>query len=367
MTIDRTIFHDKKSDYQSCPLFLGENVGLLDSIHKKHPEIWKLYKSMKSLDWDENEFDYAPCAVEFRTCSRNTYDMMIKTLAWQWEADSVVAHHIVPIVAPFVSSSELWVLWSEIGKNECLHSLTYSEIVRNSFDNPNEVMQSVLDEVKALQRLEHVAMIMSKVYLTSHKLALSQIDKNSDEAYDAIFMFVIAMLVLERIQFMASFAITFAIADTGMFLPIGKAVQKICTDEYTIHIKADKAILTHELNTERGQAAFKRNTPLIRNLIHEVTKMELDWTTYLFSEGRELVGVTEELIHQWVLYGTTDVCQFLNLESDFKTVTKNPLGYMNHWIDINRNQPAPQEEKTGNYLLSGVKSDDANTQFDVDF
>jgi ribonucleoside-diphosphate reductase beta chain len=124
--IDQTVFNLSKTDYVGRKsLFLGQDPGLFDSINKSHPDIWGLYKKMKSLDWDENEFPYADCALEFKTCTPSVYDMMIKTLAWQWEADSLAAHNLIPIVAPFVSSSELWALYCQIGYNRSAYPIGF--------------------------------------------------------------------------------------------------------------------------------------------------------------------------------------------------------------------------------------------------
>src|SRR5699024_2949419 len=79
------VFNTEKTDYDFPEIILGQDVGLFDTINKFYPEIWKLYKTLKNQDWDENEFDYAPCNVQFKTCDKHTYDMMIKTLAWRWE------------------------------------------------------------------------------------------------------------------------------------------------------------------------------------------------------------------------------------------------------------------------------------------
>ena len=365
--IDSNVFNINKTDYTVSPLFLGDKPGLFDTVNKQYPKLWDLYKKMKSLDWDENEFDFTPCLTEFKTCPKSVYDMMIKTLAWQWEADSVAAHNLVSVTAPFISSNELFATWSRIGDNECLHSAAYSEIVRNSFDNPDEILSSILAEAKALQRLSSVSAVFAKTYDVSHRLALGQVARDSDEAYDAIFMLVVALLALERIQFMASFAITFAIADTGMFLPIGKSVQKICTDELQVHVEVNKFILRNELGTVRGKEAFARNLDAIKTLIKDVTNSELIWTDYMFTEGRELVGLNSEVIKDWVLFGTNDVYNFLGIQSEFKVVNKNPLGYMNDWIDINHNQASPQEEKVGNYLLGGLKDTAGDAVFELDF
>jgi ribonucleoside-diphosphate reductase beta chain len=173
---------------------------------------------------------------------------------------------------------------------------------------------------------------------------------------------------------MASFAITFALADTGYFLPIGKAVQKICTDEFQIHVAADKAIIKNELNTERGKKAYTRLIPKIKKVLDDCVNSEVKWTTYLFSEfnegqeesSSELAGVTEEMVKQWIYYSALDVYVTLKIPFDYPVYKTNPLKYMERWIDINNNQASAQEEKTGNYLLGGFIDDLSNDIIDVD-
>lgn len=361
------IFNAEKSDYETQGLFLGQDNGLFDTINKKHPKIWKLYKTMKKLDWDENEFDYSSCNVEFKTCSPSIYNMMIKTLAWQWEADSVASRSILPIMAPFISSSELFACWAEITKNECVHAATYSEIVRSSFDNPNDVLNEVLAVKESLSRLSVVAQALSFVYDISHKVALGIISKDSDQAYEAAILGTVGLLLLERIQFMSSFAVTFAICDTGLFNPIGKAVQKIAQDELEIHVELDKEVINIESKTERYNRIYPNIVDIVQKMADEVVQSELTWATYLFSEGDELVGVSEELLKQWCLFNAKDVYKFLKLESKWEFPKHNPLKFMEKWLDISKTQPSPQEEDNGQYKLNSVRKDDEGTTFSIDF
>lgn len=365
--IDNTIFNLAKQDYTSSPLFLGENPGLFDTVNKQYPVIWNLYKKMKSLDWDENEFTFSDCNREFKSCPKPVYDMMIKTLAWQWEADSVASRSIAPIVAPFVTSSELWAAWQRVADNEVVHAATYSEIVRNSFDDPSVVLNEVLSVKQSVTRLSRVGRVFEQTYNVSHSLALGLAKKENDATYDAIFLFTIALLALERIQFMSSFAVTFAIAETGLFLPIGKAVQKICQDEFEVHVELDKAILLNEMSTPRGAAAFRRNKDFIEGLITEVVKAELEWNAYAFSEGRELAGLNKESLDSWTKYNAQDVYQFFGLTPFYQLQTRNPLSFMENWMSIGKTQTSPQEEKTGQYMLGMVVNDVGDREIAVDF
>lgn len=682
-------------DYNNNPLFLGESSGLVDSINKKYPKIWMLYKKLKSLDWDENEFDFTACNAEFKKCSRSVYDIMIRTLAWQWEADSVVARKILGILSSFITNDELYAAMTEVCKNECLtpehevltttgwkridsitlndkiaqwdynsreitfvnpsdiivkehsgvmytfkdernnlnqtvtpnhrmpmiypywlsekqkefklasdvkyhggnglptsgylkkngriltpqerlyiavqadgslcsekytgkntgmlhyrfgfskkrkinrlyelcnlanwkitkinskdgtnvskfivyvpiseynplaktfdwvdlenvgydwcvdfldeikhwdgyvnkygrtryittnkhcaefvstishltgnrghisviperhnvlmpsghlsdtketyqvnitdysyvvgnavnktetkydgkvycltvptsyflvknnnaisitgnciHALTYSEIVRVSFDNPDSVMEDILKETEPLQRLKTVTDSINEAYIVSHKYALGEVD-NNQETYNAVFMLFCTLLVLERIQFMSSFAVTFSMADAGMFVPIANAVQKICQDEFEIHCKIDLEVINNELKTERGMEAYNQCRGKIQSMIDEVVESELRFADWLFSNGRELVGVTPELLKQNALFNAKPVYELFLLDSKYPLPEKNPMPSLEHWININSIQASPQEERDGAYMVGAVVNNSSEVLFDV--
>jgi len=362
------VFNENKTpaDYtKESPLFFGQQQGLFNTVYKPYPKIWSLYKKMKSLDWSENEFDYSQCLTDFKTCPKSVSDMMIRTLAWQWEADSVASRAIAPVLAPFITDSSLWAAWQRISDNEVVHSATYSEIVRMSFDNPDEVLSNILEVQESFRRMDTVNAQFSRLYEASHKYALGQI--TADEAYDDLFLGVVSLLALERIQFASSFGITFTICSSNWFQPIGKAVQKICQDELEVHVELDKEVLRIELATERGRQAYKRNKDKIKKILDEVTTAELVWTDYLFSEGRELLGATPQKVKEWALFNAKDVYTFLDIESDFKFPKNNPMPNLEKWIDINLTQAAPQEQDNNQYKVNLVVRDDEAVDFDVDF
>lgn len=364
--VNDKIFNTNKSDYTKPLLFMGDAPGLTDTVNKHYPEIWKMYKSMKSLDWDENEFDYSSCNIEFKTCSKTIYDMMIKTLAWQWEADSVASRSIAPVLAPFTTSSELWAAAQRISDNEVIHAATYSEIVRNSFDDPSIILEEVLKVQQAISRLETVSTVFAEAYIASHRYALGLIKPDQD-TYNKIFMMIVALFALERIQFMSSFAVTFAICDTGMFAPIGKAVQKIAQDELEVHVEFDKAILRAEMKTVRGQVAFDECKDEIEKLLNDVVESELQWVDYLFSEGRELVGLNADILKRWTLFCAKDVYQFFKISAQYSLPKSNPLRFMENWLDISKTQPSPQEQDNAQYKVGIMRRTDAGETFDADF
>ena len=374
-SIDSKIFNTQKTDYATPSLFLGQEPGLLDTVNKQYPKIFDLYKEMKSLDWDENEFNYTSCNAQFKSCDRSTYDMMIKTLAWQWEADSVASRSIIGVMAPLIGASELFVAWQRIADNESVHGLTYSEIVRMSFDDPKVVLDEVLKVEESVTRLSKVAEVMANTHKVAHMYALGMVE-DTQETYNAAFMFTAAMLVLERIQFMSSFAVTFTICDTGMFQPIGRAVQKIAQDELEVHVELDKAILRHEATTERGRIAFEQCKEEIQALIDEALIQEFSFIDYLFSEGRSLVGFTPEIGKKWSAFNARDVYNFFRLQPSQHVLdmipgkrlpATNPHRLMERWLNLGKLQGSPQEEKNPQYKVGVIQRDDDDAEFELDF
>lgn len=364
--IDSKIFNTQKRDYANTPLLLGEEPGLGDTIHKQHREIWDLYKTLKSQDWDENEWGFAACNSEFKTCSRSVYDMMIKQLAWQWEADSLASRSILSVMGPFISSSELSAAWSEVTTNEVVHWATYSEIVRASFDNPRVVLDEVLAINEAFDRSNVIADIMAESHKVAHDYANGYVE-NNQSTYNAAYMYVVALYALERLQFMSSFAVTFGICDTGIFMPIGKAVQKIAMDEFEIHSELDRLVLKTEHQNARGQEAYKQCHARIQQAIDQVVEDEFAWIDYLYSDGRQLVGITPEALKKWVLFNAAEIYNFFRLERPYTFPRKNPFKFMENWLNLDKMQASPQEQQNGQYRVNVIRRDDADQEFAVDF
>lgn len=359
---------DKKAEeyLEKTPLFLGTPNGLFNTLNKPYPKIWEIYKNMKSLDWSEDEFDYTQCNLDFKNCPKSISEMMVRTLAWQWEADSVASRSVAPLLAPFITDSSLWAAWQRISDNEVLHAATYSEIVRMSFDDPEQVMADILAVKESIARMDTVNSVFADLYNASHRYALGEM--SADDAYESIFMAVVALLVLERIQFMASFAITFTICSSNYFQSIGKAVQKIAQDELEVHVNLDKEVLRVELATERGRTVYNKLKPKIKKLVDEVVQSEINWTCdYLFSDGRELVGANANSVKNWILFNARDVYKFLDLETDYKFPKTNPMPLVEDWINIGKTQAAPQEQDNNAYKVNTVTRDDSAITLDIDF
>lgn len=367
-----TIFNKTKTveQYEDKALFLGEDKGLLNTIHKHFPKIWKSYKVMKSLDWSEDEFQYSRCLNEFKTCAPDIRDMMIKTLAWQWEADSIAATSPIYLIAPFNPCIEVWESEVAVTANEMVHANTYSEIVRMSFDNPSEVLSSILADHEAMDRVSVIEEYLSEFAKFSLEYKNNPEKFTRRETIKNLMKFYYAMLLLERIQFMASFSITFTICKSGLFNAIGQAVKKIAQDELEVHVGYRKEVFTELRNMDKEEFNGEIFTEIksdLKDMLLSVINTEIEWTKYLFN-GRSLVGINESLVIDWILFNSKDVIKFTEFEySDFewKFPSKNPIPHLEEWFNMNASQGSPQEQQLPNYKLNSVVRNDDDLEFEV--
>lgn len=362
------IFNTSKSreQYESSAIFLNPPPGLIDTVNKNFPKIWDLYNEMRALDWSENEFDFSTCANDFETAPKDIVEMMIKTLAFQWEADSIASQAPTVIIAPFSPATEVWVAEQRITDNESTHSNTYSEIVRNSFADPKAVLEEILEVQESFRRLDLVNGTLGDIKKISQEVGYKGIDSFEREfLHEILIRFYFAMLILERIQFMASFAITFTIAKAGYFQEIGQAVKKIAQDEFEVHCEYRKEVLRELIKMGNGQQIFDRIKDELTALVEEAIESETVWTKDFLFKERSLVGTNADLVVQWVKFCAADVVRTFDLPIDMTDwPTANPMPHLEEWLNPNILQVAPQEQTVSAYKLNVVSKDIADDEFD---
>lgn len=347
------------------PLFLGQELGLHDTMNRPYPQLFSLFKKLKSLDWAEDEIELEKSRLDFLSCDKNSYDVMIKTLAFQYEADSLASRSIIALFAPFISNSDLSQMMMRWSDNEALHATTYSEIIRQCIANPDDIFVEIISDKNIADRSKVIAESFSKLKILGAKYTL---DKNSvpeKEVKETLLLALVALYCLEAMEFMASFAATFSLAERTLFEGVASLVQKIMIDE-TIHAKMDEEILNILLQEDDWAEIYLDIKPKVQELVDSVYFQELSWSEYIFSEGRSVLGLTESLLKDWVTFRANDVYNKLELEKPYQEVKENPLKWMDKWLDIDSNQQAAQEQSLNNYRLNSV-IDDVSDNMVFDF
>ena len=352
------LFNENNTAHESgtYPLFLGQTMGLYDSINKNYPELFELYKMQKEQDWSEDEVGLHQSIVDFQTCGKSMYDVMVETLMWQWEADSVAAQAIICMFAPFITNSELFAMMMKQSEIEVLHALTYSDIVRQCLPNSRQIIADIQNNQAVLERSGVIVKYMRELEVVGALYRLDPSTVEPERIRRAILRALFALLGLEGIEFISSFACTFALVEQGVFLQVGQLVQKIMLDEM-LHTKMDFAVIDILLKDPEWNASFQAIRHECKEILDETRLKEYGWGDYLFSEGRAIIGLNAALLRDWTDYNCAPIYDYYGIEKDFTPPKRDPMPLMRKWMYPKEQQTANQEMDNTDYRLNAVADD----------
>ncbi len=359
------VHNTNNSNTKGYPLFLGEELGLMDNIHVTYPEIAKLRDKMITDNWVWTEISLEKDAKDIQNVDlKSSTDIMVKNLAFQYLADSV-AECSINILDMFCSNTELEGLLKFWSYNEYVHAMQYSEIVKTAFQDSNQLMEEVKRTEPAIRRLEALGKVFEDTRQLGYKYQQG-VAIPEKVLRKQILLFIAALTSLESISFATSFAATFAVGkSTKAYDGTIKAVQLIARDELETHVKIDLELL-HILRTKEGwEEEYQEVLPLIQELFDNVLVNEKNWADYLFSEGRQIVGLNERNLYAYAKYLAAPIYKVLDLTINFEYPEENTLPWMKEYLDLDSIQVAPQEAQLNNYKVNvTVDNDDGG---DLDF
>tara|TARA_R110000822_G_scaffold12171_11_gene44116 strand:+ start:735 stop:2054 length:1320 start_codon:yes stop_codon:yes gene_type:complete len=339
----KTIFNVNNTGHETgvYPLFFGEELGFADSITCPYPILEELYQTQMSQIWNEFEIDLTQDRQDMLNVERPKVDLMVLNLLWQTLVDSVASRAITGLLMEFVTNSDLEALYNAVALFESIHNKTYSHIIKQTFVNPLQGLRDGYENERVIKRATTITNAFNRVANLK--------DTDSEEVKkEAVYLSIVALYLLESINFMNSFAVTFGIAETGVFQGISQNVTLICRDEL-IHARAGKEILGIEYKE------LAKILPQVQHMFDEVVREEKEWNAYLFSEGRQCVGLNENLSNNYIDYLAKPIAANLKLK-EVVAPAKNPYPFMESYVDSSKVQVAAQELQLTSYLLNSIQS-----------
>ncbi len=374
------IYEDGKK--QHYPLFLGESLSLKDGIDVTYPQIEDLIFKQRTNFWHELTVDMSKDRTQFPTLPENMQDISILNLAWQSNADSIAGRAPIAALMPFVTNPELEELLNYWQLFEQIHSRTYQHIIKTVFPDPSVVRNRVANLEESMDRLEIVTNEFDRLEEMGAMYTIFS-GPNAETIYDALGMksdikstnsrrqiyaqiirAVGALYAMESIQFMASFACTFALANQKVLTGTCDQVKKIAKDE-KLHISFGKAILDILSNDPETADIYEENLPFLKEVMDATVQAEYKWADYLFSEGRKVIGLNAVLTKEYIDYLATKSYSDVGLTYDNPT-TEHPINWVESYLNPEKVQVAPQERDNTNYTVGSVLNDMGNIKQDED-
>ncbi|WDR22185.1 ribonucleotide reductase of class Ia (aerobic), beta subunit [Salmonella phage vB_SenS_UTK0009] len=364
-------------DHTNPELFLGDSLGIADYVRVAHPELERLALLQRSQFWTETEISLEADKKQWPNLPKDIQEITLLNLAWQTQTDSFISRAPEAAIMPLVSRPELEGMMKQWAYFEDLHSRAYSNIIRNVLTDPAEFIDSVTKNQEAFARIADSVQLFDELYqLGQYFIAVR--DHRGDNTYpetefpevkretqakllDAYF----AIYGLEAMQFYASFACTFALAENDILQGIAKNLQLIAKDE-ALHTQMSKAVIQimfQQFDQDLiDEALAKAPAQLLKTL-----QTEINWGHFIFK-GRSLIGLNAELLEEYLYFVGRNAFMHIGVEwpKDLPVVTKNPIPWIMNWLDTTSLQPAPQEIQIGAaYRVGQVTETSADTLKDL--
>ena len=359
-----SIFNQEINDTLKEPMFFGEAVNVARFDQQKFEMFEKLTEKQLSFFWRPEEIDVSKDKIDFGKLLPNEKHIFISNLQYQILLDSVQGRSPNIAFLPIVSLPELenWIeTWAF---SETIHSRSYTHIIRAIVNEPGAVFDEIMKTEEIIQRATSVSKYYDKLikhtqaYLLSgegeHQIDGKMLAINMYSLKRLLYLTIMSVNILEAIRFYVSFACSFAFAERKVMEGNAKIIKLIARDE-ALHLTGTQ----HMLNLMRDgkddpdmQAIAIECEAEVIQMFKDAANQEKEWAEYLFRDG-SMIGLNAQILKQYLEYITNIRMSALNMQPIFEQTT-NPLPWLNHWLDSDNVQVAPQETEITSYLVSAI-------------
>jgi ribonucleoside-diphosphate reductase beta chain len=359
-----SIFNQEINDTLKEPMFFGDSVNVARFDQQKFEMFEKLTEKQLSFFWRPEEIDVSKDKIDFGKLLPNEKHIFVSNLQYQILLDSVQGRSPNIAFLPIVSLPELenWVeTWAF---SETIHSRSYTHIIRAIVNEPGVVFDEIMKTEEIIQRATSVSKHYDKLikhtqaYLLNgegeHQIDGKLITINMYSLKRLLYLTLVSVNILEAIRFYVSFACSFAFAERKVMEGNAKIIKLIARDE-ALHLTGTQ----HMLNLMRDgkddpdmQAIAIECESEVIQMFKDAANQEKEWAEYLFKDG-SMIGLNAQILKQYLEYITNIRMSALNMQPIFEQTT-NPLPWLNHWLDSDNVQVAPQETEITSYLVSAI-------------
>jgi ribonucleoside-diphosphate reductase beta chain len=241
-----------------------------------------------------------------------------------------------------------------------IHSRSYSHIIRNIYNVPKDVFNTIHDTKEIVDMAASVGNYYDALHVINcRKEAGEKINEKTH--IKAIWMALHASYALEAFRFMVSFATSLAMVENKIFIGNGNIISLILQDEllhkgwtaYLINqvIKDDSRFA--DIKSECEQEVYK--------LYEDVIREEKAWADYLFNKG-PVIGLNANILKDFVDYTAVGALKDIGIKYQGTASKTTPIPWFNKHVNTSNKQTALQESESTNYVI-GVMSE--NIDYDA--
>ena len=346
-----------KTDYLQRKMFLDPagpvTVQRFEEV--KYNKLAKYEQEARGFFWVPEEISLTKDAQDFKDSSDTVRHIFTSNLLRQTALDSLQGRGPSQIFTPVCSIPELEALmynWSFFETN--IHSRSYSHIIRNIYNVPKDVFNTIHDTQEIVDMASSVGDYYDKLHVINcRKEAGEEVDEVLH--IKAIWMALNASYALEAFRFMVSFATSLAMVENKIFIGNGNIIGLILQDEI-LHKDWTAWMINQVIKEDPRFSAIKSECEAeVYQLYLEVIREEKAWADFLFNKG-PVIGLNAQILKDFVDYTAFNALKEIGIKYTEDHPRSTPIPWFNKHVDVSKKQTALQENESTNYVI-GVMSD----------
>ena len=370
-----TVFNTNKVDTTKQKMFFGAPLGVQRYDQFKYPVFDKLTQTQLGYFWRPEEVSLQKDRADYQTLRPEQKHIFTANLKYQILLDSVQGRGPGMAFSPFCSLPELEGAMNIWQTMEMIHSRSYTYIIKNVYPDPTEILDTIVDDDRILERAKSVTAAYDDFLQASQEWgagnrweqALEQVDSAQWELKELkrkLYRAVVNVYILEGVRFYVSFACSFAFGELKMMEGNAKIIGLIARDE-SQHMTITQNIIKKWLEGDDPdmREIAKEEEENIIEMFKQCVEEEKNWAEYLFKDG-SMIGLNDKLLSKYVEWIANRRMKSIGLKPIFDVpANNNPLPWTEHWLNSKSMQVAPQETEVESYVIGGIKQDVSESTF----
>jgi len=348
---------NKPTNYLKRKMFLDPEgpVTIQRFEEVRYPKIADFEATARGFFWQPEEISLTKDSNDFKDASDAVKHIFTSNLLRQTALDSLQGRGPSQIFTPVISLPELEALvynWTFFETN--IHSKSYSHIIRNIYNVPKDVFNTIHDTEEIVAMASTVGNYYDALHeINCRKEAGEKINERTHVR--AIWMALHASYALEAFRFMVSFATSLAMVENRIFMGNGNIISLILQDEL-LH-KGWTAFLINQVIKEDSRFADVKAEceAEVYQLYADVIREEKEWADYLFKKG-PVIGLNAQILKDFVDYTAVGALKDIGIKYQASAPKTTPIPWFNKHTDTSKKQTALQESESTSYVI-GVMSD----------
>lgn len=346
-----------RTDYLQRKMFLDPagpvTVQRFEEV--KYNKLAKFEQEARGFFWVPEEVNLTKDAQDFKDSSDTVRHIFTSNLLRQTALDSLQGRGPSQIFTPVVSIPELESLvynWTFFETN--IHSRSYSHIIRNIYNVPKDVFNSIHDTKEIIDMASSVGRYYDHLHMVNCEREL-EVPVREAHHIKAVWLALNASYALEAFRFMVSFATSLAMVENKIFIGNGNIISLILQDEI-LHKEWTAWIINQVVKEDSRFAAARTECEAeVYQMYLDVIAEEKAWADYLFQKG-PVIGLNSAILKDFVDYTAYNALKEIGIKYQHPAPRSTPIPWFNKHVDTSKKQTALQENESTNYVI-GVMSD----------